>query len=250
MRATTAALALVVVLPLLAGGCITAVRAQKALGHHQLAQAYFDEGDLPGSIVELEESIRLNPYLPESHHLLANCYFARGAFVEAEKEFRTALRLQDPFPEAQMNLGAMMLAQERWDEAIVALQTAAEEPTYRESGRAFHNIGWAQYNLGRFDEARASYKLVLEITPLFCPSIHNLGLVTEAQGDLEEAERLFVRARKCNKSDLNTWMALGKLYLRLDNVEQAEFHLDFVDVHDENGPLGDEARQLLEEFGG
>ncbi len=250
MRGLLAALTAVVLLPLLGSGCVTAARAQKALGHHTMAQAYFDEGDLAGSIAELRESIRLNPYLPESHHLLANCYFAKEMFEEAEKEFRTALRLQEPFPEAQMNLGAMLLAQERWEDAIAALQAAAEEPTYRESGRAHHNIGWAEYNLGRYEEARESYRLVLEVTPLFCPSIHNLGLVAEAEGDLSQAETLFLRARKCNKADLNTWMALGKLYLRLDNMEQAEFHLDFVDVHDENGPLGDEARELLSELGG
>ncbi|MDP7111674.1 MAG: tetratricopeptide repeat protein [Myxococcota bacterium] len=232
------------------GGCITAQRAQKALGHHQLAQAYFDEGDVSGTIVELREAIRLNPYLPESHHLLANCYFVREMFDDAEKEFRTALRLQDPFPEAQLNLGAMLASRGRWDDAIVAFQAAADEPTYRESGRAIHNLGWAYYNQGRFEESRAAYQRVLEVTPLFCPSIHNMGLVSEAEGKLDEAESYFLRARKCNKADLNTWMALGKLYLRLDNLEQAEFHLDFVQSHDENGALGDEARQLLDELGG
>ncbi len=240
----------VLALGLLAAGCITPQRAQKALGHHQLAQAYFDEGDVAGSIVELQEAIRLNPYLPESHHLLANCYFSREAYDDAEKAFKTALRLQDPYPEAQLNLGAMLAQLQRWDEAIEAFQAAADEPTYRESGRAIHNLGWAYYNQGRFEEARGAYNRVLDVTPLFCPSIHNLGLVNEAEGKLDEAESLFLRARKCNKSDLNTWMALGKLYLRLDNLEQAEFHLDFVESHDPNGPLGEEARQLLEELGG
>ena len=135
-------------------------------------------------------------------------------------------------------------------DTVRLLIAAADEPTYRESGRAIHNLGWAYYNQGRFEEARGAYNRVLDVTPLFCPSIHNLGLVNEAEGKLDEAESLFLRARKCNKSDLNTWMALGKLYLRLDNLEQAEFHLDFVESHDPNGPLGEEARQLLEELGG
>ena len=235
-------------LPALLAACITPQRAERALGHHQLGQVFFDDGDLPGSVSELQEAIRLDPYLPESHHLLANCYFAMGRYDDAEKEFKIALRLENPFPDALVNWGAMMIAQERWADAIEKFEAAADEPTYRETGRAYHNAGWAHYNLGQLEEARAAYDRVLSVTPMFCPSIHNLGLVSEAEGKLEEAEKLYLRANRCNSRDLNTWLALGKLYLRLDNMEQAEFHLNFVEVHDPDGDLGDEARQLLDEL--
>ncbi|MDP6480150.1 MAG: tetratricopeptide repeat protein, partial [Phycisphaerales bacterium] len=52
----------------------------------------------------------------------------------------------------------------------LSFEAAADEPTYRESGRAIHNLGWAYYNQGRFEESREAYQRVLEVTPLFCPS--------------------------------------------------------------------------------
>ncbi len=227
-------------------GCITPKRAEQALGHQQLGQVYFDEGDIRGAVGEAQKSIGLDPYIPETHHLLANCYFALQLYDQAAGSYSTATRLQKSFPDAYVNWGAMLLLQENWDEAVEKLTLAAEDPTYREAGRAYHNLGWAQYNLGQYEEARESYQRVLRVTPLFCPSVHNLGLVAEAEGNLEEAERLYKRASDCNPKDLNTQMALGELNLRLDREEDARYFLDFVVAHDEEGPLGTRAREILD----
>ena len=235
-------------LALAAPGCITRKRAEKAIGHQTIAQVYFDDQDYPGAVGELQESIRLNPYLAEAHHLLANCYFAMERLEDAEREFRTATRLEPTFSEAYVNWGALLIQQERWDDAVEKLAIAADEPTYREAGRALHNLGWAYYNLGRFEEAEDCYKRLLRVTPLFCPSLHNLGLVCEAMGRLDEAETHYLRSLECNELNLDTWMAIGQLYIRLDRVEDARHHLDFVAAHDDGGTLGDEALALLSEL--
>ena len=239
---------LLAILLLTVTGCITAKRAEQALGHQQLGQVYFDEGDVRGAVGEVQQSIELDPYIPESHHLLANCYFALQLYEKAASSYATATRLESSFPDAYVNWGAMLLLLEDWEEAVEKLTLAAEDPTYREAGRAYHNLGWAQYNLGRYEEARESYERVLRVTPLFCPSVYNLGLVAEAEGNLEEAERLYKRASDCNPKDLNTQMALGELNLRLDREEDARYFLDFVVAHDEEGPLGTRARQILDEL--
>jgi len=240
--------AVLLALALAAPGCITRQRAEKAIGHQTIAQVYFDEQEYAGAIGELEESIRLNPYIPESHHLLANCYFATQRFEEADGSFRTATRLDPRYAEAFVNWGALLIQQERWEDAVEKLSVAADEPTYREVGRALHNLGWAYYNLGRYEEAEDCYKRLLRVTPLFCPSLHNLGMVSEAQGQLDEAETHYQRSLECNETHLDTWMALGRLYIRLDRVEDARFHLDFVAAHDDGGTLGDEALALLSEL--
>ena len=235
----------VLALALAAPGCVTRVRAEKALGHQKMGQVYFDEGDFPGAVGALQASIKLNPHHPEAHHLLANCYFVMDLYEDAHREYRTATRLQNPFPEAHVNWGALYVAEERWAEALEKLQIAVDEPTYREVGRAYHNMGWAYYHLGRYEEARTSYERVLQVTRQFCPSLSNLGLVVEAQGDLQEAEALYIEALDCNDRDLNTWFLLGQLYIRLDQVDDAKYYLDFVAAHDEGGDLGDEASKLL-----
>ena len=240
--------ALLLVATCLLPGCISRQRAERALGYQQLAQVYFDENRIPEAIAKLQESVKLHPHIPESHHLLANCHFAIERYDDAEKEYQIATRLQSSYPDAYVNWGAMMLVQERWEDAIVKFDKAIDDPTYREAGRARHNKGWALYQLGRYDEARECYQKVIRVTPMFCPSIHNLGEVAEAEGKLDEAEELYQRALSCNGMDLKTWMALGKLYIRLDRLEDAVFYLDFVRVQDEGGMLGNEAEALVEEL--
>jgi len=247
---TQPAVVLLLVFAFAGPGCVTRQRAEKALGHQKMGQVYFDDGDYPGSVGELKESIRLNPHHPEAHHILANCLFIMELYEDAYDEFGIATRLQKPFPEAQVNWGAMLMAQERWVEAIEKFQLAVDEPTYREVGRGYHNMGWAYYQLGRYEEARTAYERVLSVTGQFCPSILNLGMVTEAQGDLPEAEELYHEAMDCNDRDLNTWLRLGQLYIRLDRVEDAKYYLDFVAAHDEGGSLGDEAGSLLDDLPG
>ncbi len=247
----THALVAVALLFAMAGpGCVTRQRAEKALSHQTMGQVYFDQADFPGAVGELQEAVRLNPHHPEAHHLLANAFFAMERYDDADAEFRIATRLQDPFPEAHVNWGAMLSAQERWAEALEKLQVAVDEPTYREVGRAYHNMGWAYYQLGRYDEARGAYERVLTVTGQFCPSVLNLGMVAEAQGDLIQAEERYLEAMDCNDRDLNTWYMLGQLYIRLDRVEDAKYYLDFVAAHDEGGPLGERASSLLDDLPG
>jgi len=248
MKVRGIALVVVLVVGLLGSSCVTRQRAEKAISHQTMGLVYFDEGDFPGAVAELHESIRLNPHHPEAHHLLASCYFAMGLLDEAGKEYQIATRLQPSFPEAWVNWGALLVAQERWEEALKKLQAAVEDPTYRESGRAYHNMGWAHYNLAQYAEARECYERVLQVTGRFCPSIHNLALVAEAEGKLDEAEKRYLDAKDCNELDLNTWLRLGRLYIRLDRLEDAKYYLDFVAAHDEGGDLGEEAIQLLDEL--
>ena len=242
-------LLVVIAAGLLLPGCVTRQRADKALSHQKMGLVYFDEGDFPGAVGELRESIRLNPHHHEAHHLLASCYFAMGLYDEAGKEYQIATRLQPSFPEAWVNWGALLVAQERWEEALQKLKVAEADPTYRETGRANHNMGWAYYNLGKYDEARECYQRVLDVTPRFCPSVHNMALVAEAEGKLDEAEERYLQAKDCNELDLNNWLRLGRLYMRLDRPEDAKYYLDFVAAHDEGGDLGEEATQLLDELG-
>jgi Tfp pilus assembly protein PilF len=250
MRRSHAVLAVVLLFALAGPGCVTRQRAEKALSHQKMGQVYFDDGDFPGTVGELREAIRLNPHHPEAHHLLANAYFAMERHDDAHAEYRIATRLQNPFPEACVNWGALLAAEGRWEESLEKLQIAVDEPTYREVGRAYHNMGWAHFQLGQFEEAREAYKRVLTVTGQFCPSVLNLGMVAEAQGDLVEAEELYLEAMDCNDRDLNTWYQLGQLYIRLDRVEDAKYYLDFVAAHDDGGPLGEQAGSLLDDLPG
>lgn len=230
----------------LAAGCVTAQKAEKARGSRDLGYAYLQEGNLGGAVEELRKSIALNPRDPEAHHRLALAYFARRFYDEAEGSFRAATRLREDFPEAWLNWGSMKLAQERWAEAIPLLEKAALDPTYREPGRAWHNIGHARTEMGDLAGAREAFERVLKVTALFCPSVVGLGRVHEKQGDLREAVRLYRRARQCDEGDLHAVLRLGVALARMGEWGEALPLLNLVADRAPESGAGAEARDFLE----
>ncbi len=229
-------------------GCVTpGVKGQKARGIRDLGYAYLQEGKIGDAIDQLRQAVKLTPRDAEAWMKLGLAYYAREVYDEAESAFDRATTLRPSYPEAWVNWGSLKLKQQKWGEAIPLLQKAADDPIYREPGRAIHNLGWAWFNLGEYQKARGEYQKVLKVTPFFCPSVYNLGLVYEAEGNLSEALRLYQRARECNPKDLNVYFSEGALHLKLDEWDEGRKLLELVSSQDPNGDLGAKARILLAE---
>lgn len=63
----------------------------------------------------------------------------------------------------------------------------SEEPSYAD---AYDVMGRAQFELGKFDKALATYKMASELTPASISRLQNLGMMTYYSGDRKEAEKI------------------------------------------------------------
>lgn len=63
----------------------------------------------------------------------------------------------------------------------------SEDPSYAD---AYDVIGRAQFELGKFDKALATYKMASELTPASITRLQNLGMMTYYAGDSKEAEKI------------------------------------------------------------
>jgi Tfp pilus assembly protein PilF len=233
---------------LVATGCVTPKHVGEADGHHKMGVAYINEGNWPGAISELRQSVKKNKWEAEHWHSLGLAYFGRSMHDESEAAFKEALDLKPEYAQAQTNLGALYLKTERWDEAVEVLELARDNPEYREPLRTLHNLGWAYYNQGSFDNARDLYGQILRQYPDFCPAHHNLGLVEEAEGKLNKALDRFRFGVDCDPGDLKGLFRLGVLEMRLDFVSDACKHLGVVfEVHP-FGEMKDDAEKYLAEL--
>jgi tetratricopeptide (TPR) repeat protein len=89
----------------------------------------------------------------------------------------------------QLNIGTMMLRDNKLTEARQAFQKAVElEPKCHE---AWNNIGLTYYREGNLDKAGDAYMSAIEIEPGFVPSITNLGAVRHQQRKLDKATGLY-----------------------------------------------------------
>ncbi|MGF1583496.1 MAG: tetratricopeptide repeat protein [Gemmataceae bacterium] len=99
-----------------------------------------------------------------SYHLtLGNLLRIRGDLVGSLACFEEAFRLQPDHAIAVNNIGGVLLAFGRYEEAVTALQKATElNPRY---AAAHANLGVALRHQGRIEEAAQAYARALELTP-------------------------------------------------------------------------------------
>lgn len=233
---------LLIVASFLLTGCLTPQALKDAESSKAMGYAFLGEGNSPGAIGKFKEATESNKWDRDAWQGLGLAYFSAGRHDVAEESLLKAIELSDDgFPQGLLNLGSLYLETGRFEEAVVPLQTAADDPEYRQPHKARHNLAWAQYNLGRYGEARKNLALVLRQFPLFCPAIRNLAAVDEAEGRLEDALTRYRQALECDPSDLVTRLALGTIEARLDLVTDACSNLDTVAKADPYGELKTQA---------
>src|ERR1700733_10321782 len=112
-----------------------------------------------------ETAARLMPDDPESHGNLGNVLRARGRLDEAAASHRRAIEVKPDYAEAHNNLGSVLRDQQRYDDAVASYRRAlAIKPDF---AMAHDNLGLALRSLGRLDQAASSHRRALVLKPGF-----------------------------------------------------------------------------------
>ncbi len=241
---THAAAALVALF--LCSGCLTPKAIGEADAHKKLGAAFIHERNDPAAIGELRQSVKKNKWDKDAWQLLGLAYFSYDRYEDAEVALLRALKIDPDFAQAQVNLGSLYLQMGRFPDAVQVLQKAADNAEYREPARAQHNLGYAWFSQGDYEKARGLYEGVLRKFPKFCPGLHGLGMVDEAEGLLNDALGRYRQALECDSRDLKVHLSLGSVEMRLDLIPDACTHLTTVKDADAFGELRGEAVLLLD----
>ena len=143
-----------------------------------------------------ERAMELAPELGEAN--LALAVTLEGA--AAEDQFRTAIDLLPNSASAHQWYGNQLQDDlERWDEAAALFQKAVEldplAPIYR------HQVARHYMFAGRFAEAEAELRELLEVDPAFFPAVGFMAQATAAQGRFDES---VLWSRRALESDPNS----------------------------------------------
>src|SRR5262249_4978569 len=115
--------------------------------------------------------------------------------AEAEVEFRKAVELDPNYAEAHHNLGLANAEQGRWDQAIAEYKKALSLPIYSTPEVAYYNLGRAYTQTGKPKEAEEALRTAIQLDSRLGAAYYQLGLVTYNAGRPDEAKMLFRRAR-------------------------------------------------------
>lgn len=142
-----------------------------------------------------------------------------GKFAEAQKLYE-AVAAAKTLPWAKLGVARAQMDAGQIGTAVQTLENLiSEDPSYAD---AYDVMGRAQFELGKFDKALATYKLASEMTPASVSRLQNLGIVTFYSGDRVEAEKILDKTVRLGlDSKMFDWQTLVLLaFARLENNDR------------------------------
>lgn len=185
-------------------GLALAYRMAPAFGTHAPQEAY------PLAKAAALKALSIDPTLGSAHVPLASIKFVWDwDFAGAQAEYKEAIRLSPNNAEAHYSYGNALAAAGRADESIKELKIAQQlDPL---SLTIASNTAWALYIAGRFDEAEAQIREVLNRDPNYARAHLSLGEIYLERGKYDQAITEFLNAKQL-AGDTLTDMALGHVY--------------------------------------
>jgi Flp pilus assembly protein TadD len=187
-----------------------------AVEHLEKGRALLNAGNLNAAITELSTAASLDPKLSEAHTLLGVAYDRKGLSDLARQSFEVAMH--DPNDQAMHlnNLGYLEYTHGDYKEAVKYLKRAAKLAP--NDSRIWNNLGLAQAELGKFDDA---YKSFARATGEFNGRL-NVAARLESQGSTDKAIKQLEKALVLQPNSSEVLGRLATLYDRSGRPEDAQ----------------------------
>jgi type IV pilus biogenesis/stability protein PilW len=221
---------------------------RRAQAHYKLGVEYLRQGETALAIRELRGATQYDPSDVWARLALAEAYRLKGHLDLAGTELGEALRLRPDFQQARLNLSALYIQMERYEDAVAQARMLLEDPTFPVPWKALTNQGYAEYKLGRLREARQSLELAVEYHADYWQALLNLGILEADEGRRLEALERFDRVLALQpgplaESEVN--YRIGEIYVALGNRERALEHLTAAASNRPSGPWGKRSEDYL-----
>ncbi|NOY84713.1 MAG: tetratricopeptide repeat protein [Nitrospirae bacterium] len=154
------------------------------------------------------------------HQMIAQIHTERKDFSKAETRYIKALEIDPTLLSARMELGNLYARQERYEEAITALEEVKTASPKR--GETYILLGLIYQERSEYEKAKKEYEAVLKIDPAYVPAANNLAwLYAEHGGNIDMALSLAQKAREKAPHDPGIADTLGWIYYKKNTFLKA-----------------------------
>jgi Tfp pilus assembly protein PilF len=148
-------------------------RLDKALRLFQEAYEHQMSGELDQAAALYEASINLFP-TAEAHTFLGWTYSFQGRLDDAISECQKAIEIDPEFGNPYNDIGAYLIEQQKYDEAIPWLERALQAGRYESYHFPWFNLGRAHAALECYGRAQECYRQAINLEPEYAPAMDAL----------------------------------------------------------------------------
>lgn len=124
--------------------------------------------------ITLREVVSANPNSVEAHVNLGAQLLTEGVYPEALTTLERAVSLRPNSASAQYDLGLAQLKEKKYEDSITSNRKALElKPDWPD---AYNNLGLAYAGLSRWQEAVTAYREAEHLVPNYAGALYNLGI--------------------------------------------------------------------------
>jgi tetratricopeptide (TPR) repeat protein len=181
------------------------IRRLEARSAYESGVKSISENRVSLGLSSLRMAAEIEPQNPLYHNAVGAVLLNVGRFPDAQAEFQKAVELDATYADAFHNLGSAYAEQGKWEEAIVAYRKALAQTIYASPENTYNNLGYAYWALDRRREAEEAFRAALQLEPKLVPSHFWLAVLLDKEGRKDEAKLHFQAAR-----DLEPGSMLGK----------------------------------------
>ena len=203
------------------------------------AETVYQSGDTDQALRQLRQFVRTahtDAYLPEAYFLLGRGHASQQEPDEARTYFEQLIGEYEDHrrvPDASLRLGELLAQSERYDEALIAYQRAADHEAAPTDiiARARYGEAVALLNLDRRNDAETLLRALAETSDsdrIATSAQLGLGRLAEDRNELEAAERLYreVADAASNETGAEAQYRLGRLLRLTERHNEALTELD------------------------
>ena len=196
--------------------------SEEARAQINLGAALLMQGEYVKALPELLKARELAPdNVDVSNYLGLAYYYGQGEYDLAIESYKKALAINPNRTDVHNNLGLVYLELNNFDLALAEFNYCLKDLVYQKKHLAQTNIGLTYFKMKDYDHALTALTRAVEMAPDYANAYKHIGLVHLARQKYDLARDYLTNAARLDDQDPDTFMALGDLYAKLNNPEDA-----------------------------
>ncbi|MCP4117907.1 MAG: tetratricopeptide repeat protein [Desulfobacteraceae bacterium] len=184
------------------------------------------EGKLSEAEKGYQEILKIRPDWGQALNALGNLYLDQERPEKAKPVFEKAASLNPPDLSACYNLGRLKQLENDHQGAIVIYKVMLDQQP--KIGQVWNNQGVAYREIGKLDDAVASFRAAVRFAPEMAEAWNNLGVAQDELNLTENALNSYKKAIEIQPDYLSPHLNLGLVLQKTEQFKEAEKHYNKV----------------------